>query len=87
MEVVVTRKGQITIPAEARKALGLKQGDRVSVVIEGDAIKVKRELNWVERTRGIFKHGGPPLSPQDEDEAVAQAVSEDWAETLKRMEG
>ena len=28
---VVTRKGQITVPAEIRKALGLKEGDRVAL--------------------------------------------------------
>jgi len=87
MQVVITRKGQITIPAEARKALGLKQGDKVSVVIEGDALKVKRELDWVTRTRGIVKHKGPPLTPEEEDEVIARAVVQDYEETLKRMEG
>jgi antitoxin PrlF len=28
---VVTRKGQITVPAEIRKALGLKEGDKVAL--------------------------------------------------------
>ena len=28
---VVTRKGQITVPAEIRRALGLKEGDKVAV--------------------------------------------------------
>ena len=32
---VVTRKGQITLPAEVRKALGIKEGDKVAVSISG----------------------------------------------------
>ena len=28
---VVTRKGQITVPAEIRRALGLKRGDKVAI--------------------------------------------------------
>ena len=35
---VVTRKGQITLPAEIRRALGLKVGDRVAVsLIDAEA--------------------------------------------------
>jgi AbrB family looped-hinge helix DNA binding protein len=33
---VVTRKGQITVPREIRKALGLEVGDRVAVSLEED---------------------------------------------------
>ena len=30
---VVTRKGQITLPAEMRRLLGIKQGDKVAVTL------------------------------------------------------
>lgn len=33
---VVTRKGQITFPAEIRKALGLRMGDRIAVSLDRD---------------------------------------------------
>lgn len=33
---IVTRKGQVTIPSELRKALNLKQGDRVAFVLESE---------------------------------------------------
>jgi AbrB family looped-hinge helix DNA binding protein len=32
---VVTRKGQITIPADIRHALGLKEGDTVAFKLKG----------------------------------------------------
>jgi hypothetical protein len=50
-------------------------------------LRVRRELDWVTRTKGIVKHKGPPLKPAEEDEAVAHAVVQDYEETLKRMEG
>jgi AbrB family looped-hinge helix DNA binding protein len=31
---VVTRKGQITLPAEIRRSLGIKEGDKVAVSLE-----------------------------------------------------
>ena len=59
---VVTRKGQITVPAEVRKALGLKEGDRVTVSIS-DAnprqATLKPYESVVDRTAGILRpHGG-----------------------------
>lgn len=36
-----TSKGQITIPVDARRALGFKNGDRVRVDIEADGIKLR----------------------------------------------
>jgi AbrB family looped-hinge helix DNA binding protein len=32
----ITSKGQVTIPAEIRRRLGLRQGDKLSFVIEDD---------------------------------------------------
>jgi len=39
----VTSKGQITIPREVRRRLGLNQGDRVEFVIEGERTVIRRE--------------------------------------------
>ena len=38
----VTRNYQITIPAEIRKALGIKQGEYLIVELRGDEIVIKR---------------------------------------------
>lgn len=37
----VTKKGQVTIPIEVRKALGLNPRDKVVFVLEGDGVKLK----------------------------------------------
>jgi AbrB family looped-hinge helix DNA binding protein len=41
LPTVMTRKGQITIPAPIREALGIKEGDMISVALEGDAVTLE----------------------------------------------
>lgn len=41
LSVKVSTKYQIAVPSEARKALGIKAGDRLSVEITGDAMIIK----------------------------------------------
>ncbi|WP_297516606.1 AbrB/MazE/SpoVT family DNA-binding domain-containing protein [Thermococcus sp.] len=43
----VTRNYQITIPAEIRKALGIKQGEYLTVELRGDEIVIRKaEMEW-----------------------------------------
>jgi antitoxin PrlF len=43
----VTRNYQITIPAEIRKALGIKEGEYLDVELRGDEIVIKRaKMKW-----------------------------------------
>ncbi|RLI23473.1 AbrB family transcriptional regulator [Candidatus Bathyarchaeota archaeon] len=42
VEVTVTRKGQITIPARLRKKYGIIEGSKVEVVEEDGRIVIKR---------------------------------------------
>jgi AbrB family looped-hinge helix DNA binding protein len=42
ISVKVSTKNQIAVPSEARKALGIKAGDRLSVEIVDGAMVVKR---------------------------------------------
>lgn len=37
-EVVVTRRGQTTIPTEFRRRLGIEEGSKLKVEVEGDKI-------------------------------------------------
>ncbi len=52
---VLTRKGQMTVPAEARRKLGLKQGDRLEVTVEGDHLVVRSALSIVAMTAGALR--------------------------------
>ncbi|NJE02178.1 AbrB/MazE/SpoVT family DNA-binding domain-containing protein [Thermococcus sp. JdF3] len=43
----VTRNYQITIPAEIRKALGIREGEYLTVELRGDEIVLKKaETEW-----------------------------------------
>ena len=50
----LTCKGQVTIPVDIRRALDLKQGDRVAVEREGDAVVMRRSQGVADRTGGIL---------------------------------
>jgi AbrB family looped-hinge helix DNA binding protein len=85
----VTRKGQITIPIEVRRALGLNEGDRVMVTEEGGRAIISRAQSVTERTAGIgyAYRRVPPPTIQEEKEAFAQAIVDDWLESERRMRG
>lgn len=36
----VMAKGQVTIPKDVRKVLGVSDGDRISFVVEGDSVRI-----------------------------------------------
>ncbi len=42
MYATITSKGQITLPAAARRALGLHEGQKVSIRVEGDTLVIDR---------------------------------------------
>ena len=84
---VITRKGQVTIPAEIRRSLGLKQGDRVEFIHENGKVRLEPIGSVVERTAGIFaeyRRPGPPPTFKELREAFERGVAEEVAESLKR---
>jgi AbrB family looped-hinge helix DNA binding protein len=81
---LVTRKGQITLPAELRRLLGIREGDKVAVTL-GDPAKgeivVRPVRSVAEATFGAVT---PRQRPEDwqelrqrfEDVVVKEALSE-----------
>jgi antitoxin PrlF len=59
----ITSKGQITLPAELRKALNLKPGDRVDFrkTESGNYELIAKQLRF-EDLRGMITLAGPPPS-------------------------
>lgn len=49
----VTTKGQVTIPVELRKRLGLRPGDQVGFVVEDDGVRLVRRERRIEAAFGI----------------------------------
>ena len=48
----MTSKGQVTVPAELRRELGLEPGDRVEFVWENGAIQVRKAESIVRKLAG-----------------------------------
>lgn len=67
----VTRNYQITIPAEIRKALGIRVGELLEVHLEGDRIVLKR----LERKRKRLRLGRK-LPPEEIEEAIEEGMKE-----------
>jgi AbrB family looped-hinge helix DNA binding protein len=82
----VTRKGQITIPADIRRALAINEGDRVLVTLEDGQVRLIPAPggSLVERTAGVMKGGGPALSAEDLRSAAEVAIAQD---VMERMGG
>ena len=79
----VTRKGQVTVPVEIRRAMGLKEGDLVAFVQDGDVVRFTPWLSVAERTAGILKGEGPTLTAEEERAAFERAVAGQVAESLR----
>jgi AbrB family looped-hinge helix DNA binding protein len=75
----MTSKGQITIPIEIRRALGLAEGDRLEFEQQGETVVMKRALSVAERTAGILSKYrlSVPITPEEERESVEWAIAED----------
>jgi AbrB family looped-hinge helix DNA binding protein len=54
--VRLTEKGQVTIPIDVRRFLGLHPGDDVEFVIEGDVVRVNRSPRSLGRGKRIIDH-------------------------------
>jgi len=51
----MTKKGQVTIPVAIRKRLGLREGDRVAFVEEGEKVQLRVVRNDVTAIFGLVK--------------------------------
>ena len=79
---VMTRKGQITVPAEIRRVLDLKQGDKIALVVEKGQVRLKRAESIVARTAGYFKSHRPPLTAEELREAAERTIAEESVERV-----
>jgi AbrB family looped-hinge helix DNA binding protein len=80
----MTRKGQVSVPVAIRKALGLKEGDKVAFALTGTGKKqatLKRAPSVTAMTFGTLASGVPMRSPQEERLAAAEAIAAEAAET------
>ena len=72
----VTSKGQITIPADVRRALRVTSGDRIEFVeIEPGRFEIVAATGSVRELKGMFGPSGRSVSVDEMNEAIASAGS------------
>ena len=70
-DATLTSKGQVTIPAEVRRRLGLQPGDHIGFVIDGDEVRLVRKENNIEAAFGICKPDAS-VSLEEMDQIIKQ---------------
>jgi len=87
---VLTRKGQVTVPAEIRRALKLKEGDKLEFSLEdqaGGQITLRPVRSVAEMTAGVI---APRRRPEDlkklRQDAWEEVAEDVLAETPGRPE-
>jgi AbrB family looped-hinge helix DNA binding protein len=62
----LTAKGQVTIPADVRRRMGLDAGDRIEFVeIEGGEYLIKPAMDDVRTLKGLLRKPAKPISIDD----------------------
>jgi antitoxin PrlF len=80
----VTTKGQVTIPVEIRRLLGVRPHDKVAFRVEGDRISITRPTSVIEQTAGIFKSDAPPQTAEALRAAAEEAIAQEAIERARR---
>lgn len=71
----VTSKGQVTIPVEIRRHLGVRPRDKVAFRIKDNEVHLVRSGSVVQATAGALAGPGPHLSAKEERAAAEEAIA------------
>ena len=72
----ITQRGQVTIPAEVRRLLGLKPRDTVTFAIDDNEVRLKPASFTLESAFGSV----PPPTSGEEFKAISRSVREEKVE-------
>jgi AbrB family looped-hinge helix DNA binding protein len=81
----LSSKGQMVVPKQIRESLGLAPGAELVIEPGRDCFVVKAKASasfprtTVEEVFGILKHNGPPVTLEDMERGIEEAVRERWA--------
>jgi AbrB family looped-hinge helix DNA binding protein len=68
---VLTSKGQVTIPAEVRRRMGLGTGDRIEFVeLDDGGFSIRPAVDDVRSLKGLLRKPAKPVSVEDMDAAI-----------------
>jgi antitoxin PrlF len=82
----VTSKGQLTLPVEVRRRLGIEPGDKVAIVVDQqeDRAELRRIHHTVESVFGLIPTP-PGLVTDDFDDLIEEAMADHADEVIRRM--
>jgi AbrB family looped-hinge helix DNA binding protein len=73
MVATVTSKGQVTVPIEARRRLGLVPGTRLDLIItDDDRLEVIPMTGSVQKLKGMLPKPKRHLTLEEMDDAIAK---------------
>jgi len=80
MTTNVTSKGQVTIPVEFRRALGITEGTAVDFEFDGNGLRLvpvkRRVFSRAEDGYGMLKYSGKTVTLEEMDAAIAAGAEE-----------
>ena len=76
----ISSKGQVTLPAEVRQTLGVKQGDKIAFMVDDDQVRVRRTGSVVAMTSGIFKSWQAARTAEELRQVAEEAIAEEGRE-------
>ena len=71
----LTERGQVTLPAEIRRMLGVKPKEKVTFEVDGESIRIISSKFTVESVRGSV----PPLAERKSLEDIVDIAAEEHA--------
>jgi AbrB family looped-hinge helix DNA binding protein len=82
---ILTSKGQITLPVEIRREMGLTTGDRLEFTRnpETGGYEVTRTAGSIMDLKSSLKYDGPPVTVEQMNRDIAQYLADD-DERIKR---
>ncbi len=73
MIATVTSKGQLTLPVEARRRLGIVSGTRLDLIItDDDRLEIIPMTGSVQKLKGMLPKPKRPLTLEEMDNAIAK---------------
>lgn len=76
MESIVSSKGQVTLPADIRKRLGIAAGTRLQFVVRGDdLLGIVKVGGSVRELKAALGKAPRPMSLQDIERVIAEGAS------------
>lgn len=76
-ETTLTEKGQVTIPQEIRRLLGLRPRDRVRFEVEGEVVKIRQASSKLLQGYGAVTPRNKPENLQELREEFEKGVAKE----------